>query len=466
MTKLIKKTIIAIFMGVIIVVFSMSGISDFLGVGNKNILATVGNKKIYKEDYINSIRIFAERTKKNKLSEKEYSVILNELIAEKMYQNFSESLNIEINDKSLAYFIRNNNNFKNKDGIFSRTEYEKFLLINNLNSSIVETEFKKDLLKKLTIDVFTNGVVTTDYHTNQLENEFLKQINASYFKLLNNKISNSEIKEYFNSNKLEFSLGNLRDAEVIQLNHKSFGLGEENDQFYKFLNNLENDLINNFNYNDLKKKYNLKANKTVKLNKIGLNELGEKNNDSIFAKSLFTLDKNFRTEIFNINGLKYLIHFNKSYDEKETKLNSKIEERISKILNYKKNLQLSKNISESKNDDIFLKTANKLNTQVKNIFFSNSLDNKNIFNQTNMEKIFNSKQNQILNIVEKDEVYLLKIIKVSKNKNKIDNLKNILNSQIKLEFQSFILKDLDIYLSKKYPIKINNESLSQIKKSL
>ena len=70
-----------------------------------------------------------------------------------------------------------------------------------------------------------------------------------------------------------------------------------------------------------------------------------------------------------------------------------------------------------------------------------------------------------MSINEKNKIYILKIKKISKNKNKIDNLNKILKNQTKQEFETLIWRDLDAYLIKKYPINLNERVLNQVKNS-
>ena len=79
-------------------------------------------------------------------------------------KNLQKILGIIINDDALAYYIKTLDNFKNSDGKFSRVEYEKFLLLNNLNVIKLEEYLKKELIKNLIVKVFTNGISSTDYH--------------------------------------------------------------------------------------------------------------------------------------------------------------------------------------------------------------------------------------------------------------------------------------------------------------
>ena len=80
------------------------------------------------QDYI------LEKKNSNQLSNRDHDIILN-LIQKRSMKKFAEDLKIKINDKSLAFFIKNDKNFKDENGNFSRVEYEKYLLINNLNEN-------------------------------------------------------------------------------------------------------------------------------------------------------------------------------------------------------------------------------------------------------------------------------------------------------------------------------------------
>ena len=118
------------------------------------------------------------------------------------------------------------------------------------------------------------------------------------------------------------------------------------------------------------------------------------------------------------------------------------------------------------NKQKFYDFANSRNIKIKSVQFKNILDNKKLFNQKNMEKIFNNKINTLINLNENNSVYMIKIKNISQNKDKVENLQIILKSQIKKEFQSLILRDLDSYLIKKYPIELNNKVFNQVKKNI
>ena len=465
MKSLTKKIFITLITGLIIVVLGAWGMGDMFSTGNKNVVATIGGKKIYVNEYINVARGYIRKNNKNQLSEKDHSLILNSLLSQKVYENFAHDLNIKINDKALAYFIKNDENFKDDKGVFSRVEYEKYLLINNLNSLTVENFYKKELIKRIIVEVFINGVSDTKYHTLELEREFLKQVEVEYYEISNNdKISTDNITNYFSKNKLKFSLGEMRDGKFARLTEQNLGFTKESDQFYKSLDNIENDLVNNLSFNDLVKKYNLKTESINKINLNGLNTEREVSENNIFAQPIFSLKKNLNTEIFELNNVKYLIKMENIYPTNTIKISKKIEDEIIKILNLKNKKKISLEILSNKQK--FYDFANSRNIKIKSVQFKNILDNKKLFNQRNMEKIFNNKINTLINLNENNSVYMIKIKNISQNKDKVENLQIILKSQIKKEFQSLILRDLDSYLIKKYPIELNNKVFNQVKKNI
>ncbi|MCI5054063.1 MAG: peptidylprolyl isomerase [Pelagibacteraceae bacterium] len=466
MQSLTKKIAITIITGIIIIVFGAWGMGDLFSDGNKNIIAEIKDKKIYTKDYIESARNYVNQKNKTELADIDHSLILNNLLAEKIYEKFAEDMGIVINDDALAYYIQNIEEFKDEDGKFSRTKYEKYLLLNNLNVIKLEEYLRKELIKNLVVQLFTNGISSTNYHLKKIENEFLKQVKVEFYQIENGeKITDEKIEKYFNQNKQKFSLGELREGEVAKLDYKTLGFEKENDQFYKLLNSIENDVINNLNYIDLKKKYNIKTILIEKINRNGINKNRLLSEQKQFTEILFSLNENFKTEIIEIKNVKYLVHLKNIIKDYEVKLETGIKKEIQNILNYKKNKILAKNITESNDDDIFEISAKKYNLKIENVFFENILDNNKIFAQKSIEQIFSAEENKVLSINEKNKIYILKIKKISKNKNKIDNLDKILKNQTKQEFKTLILRDLDAYLIKKYPINLNERVLNQVKNS-
>lgn len=465
MKSLTKKILISLITGIIIIVFGTWGMGDLFSTGNRNIVAEIDNKKIYIKDYMNEARSYVNQNRKSELNDRDHGMILNNLISEKIYEKFLEDLNLVINDQALANYIKNDQKFKNDNGVFSRTKYEKYILTNNINISSLENYYKKELIKKITVEVFINGITDTDYHIKKYEDDFLKQVNVKYFKInTQNNFTDKQINEYFLKNKSKYSLGEMRSGEYIKLSFDNLGYKDQNDQYYKTIDNIENDIINNLNYQVLIDKYKLKAFKIEKINQKGLNNNREFSNEKKFSKSLFSLNKNFSTEIIEINNEKYLIKLNNIFLSDDVLFNDKIKKEIISELNFIKNVNLSKEISHSKKNS-FEEIANQNNLIINNFFFKNVLDNKGLFSEANMNKIFSTNKDDTIILQNQGQIFSIKISEISRSKSKIKNLKKVISNQVKQEFQSLILRDLDQYLLRKYSINLNEKVINQIKKS-
>ena len=182
-------------------------------------------------------------------------------------------------------------------------------------------------------------------------------------------------------------------------------------------------MINNLNFNDIIKKYRLKIESIEKINKNGLNQERIKSTKNYFSNAIFKLNENFNTEIFDLNGTKYLINLDKIEKKQILKINDQIKKEIKKIINLLKNKQLSEKIIKSQNPNSFFNLAKINNIKIKEVFFTNILDDKKIFNRKNMEKIFSTNINTNLTLVQNENIYIVRVEKISKNKNKIKNLR-------------------------------------------
>ena len=128
-------------------------------------------------------------------------------------------------------------------------------------------------------------------------------------------------------------------------------------------------------------------------------------------------------------------------------------------LNFEEKKEIAKIVINNNNFD-----ENK--NQITEVFFKDISDNQKLFNNENMVKIFNMKIGETFSINENKDVYVVKIKNFSKKNKKIENLETIIENQVINNFQSLILQDLDDYLLKRYPIKINEKVLNQIKKNI
>ena len=128
--KLSKSFFVKLLVGIIILPFVFWGMGDVFRGGNQNVIATIDSKKVSTQEFVNYLNRLdlnkeqIKSLKKTNLMDK----ILSEYIGRKVMALEIEQSGITVNDNSLRDIIKNDRLFF-KDGKFSRTEYEKFLIM-------------------------------------------------------------------------------------------------------------------------------------------------------------------------------------------------------------------------------------------------------------------------------------------------------------------------------------------------
>ena len=95
---------------------------------------------------------------------------LGSFISEKIIEKEVEYLEIKLSDISLSQLIKNQKNFK-RENKFSRVEYEKFLLENNISAAQFESNFSAYQKKIQVLDFIGGGVYPTKYLVNMTYNK-------------------------------------------------------------------------------------------------------------------------------------------------------------------------------------------------------------------------------------------------------------------------------------------------------
>ena len=129
-----------ILMGIIVIPFVFWGMgSNFIG-GNKNVIVVIEKEKYSVQEFLNFIQKFAAPNQK--IAKDQIENFLSIFISEKLMEKEFEHFDIKLSDNSLSKLIKIQKDFK-RDNKFSRIEYEKFLLKNNIMASIFEADFSK-----------------------------------------------------------------------------------------------------------------------------------------------------------------------------------------------------------------------------------------------------------------------------------------------------------------------------------
>lgn len=466
MNNIYKKIILNITLLTTIIVFALWGMGDIFSGGKTNIVAEIGSEKIYTKDLISKLRNLLRN--QNNLYNKEtkdrmFDYALTSLISEKIFKIYAEKNNISINDQALSYYIQTQKEFFDNDK-FSRTKYEKFLLENNITSQYLENTLKEKYLKEIILSILNKGLHPTTYHYNLFKKEFLKEMSLKYIELNNKVIPEDEVLKFFNENKKNFSLGEMRKGQFSLIPNKD----KKNDDYYKLISSIENDIIKNTDFDEINKKYNLISKSTEFVNKNSLNINFRESGDKRINETLFKLSLEVSNELVQVDDQYFLVHLDEIKNNLIPSLNNTIAKTIKNEISIKKNLEEAKKIVE-KNPSNFNALQNyALNNKnnIKNLKISRSNMSSNKFSKSNLDLIYKAKENQNLYLIDEEKVYLVYVEKISEIKNYDKNLEEIFNASVISQFDKLIIYDFENYINKQFKIKFNQKTIDRLKSNI
>ena len=180
--KFSKSFLIKLFVGIIILPFVFWGMGDVFRGGNQNVIASIDSEKVSTQEFVNYIqRLNLNEDQLKNLSKTDLiEKILSEYIGKKVMTLEIEKLGISINDNALRNIIKNDQQFF-KDGKFSRTEYEKFLITAGVNApqfeeNIVEQEKRRQFLSSLSGGIVVPQMLVEKEYQKENQTKTIKYI--------------------------------------------------------------------------------------------------------------------------------------------------------------------------------------------------------------------------------------------------------------------------------------------------
>ena len=454
-----------VLVGIIIIPFVFWGMGSVFSGGNTNNVAKINNEIISSKDFINFVndsRLTNEIIKAN-LDKNIIENILSELISEKLIEMEIKELNVKVSEEALANKIRSNAILLDENNKFSRVKYEKFLLENNLTASSFENSLRKQELKKNLFNYISGGIISPHFLKNKIYISENKKIELEFLDLdlVHDKTATDiEVEEFIKNNQDLLKIDFI-DAAYTKITPQNLvEIDEFNDEFFKKIDEIENNILNGSNLNEISKIYNLKLDK---ISNFVLNDNSDEILEEIYSKrnqdKLQLIDKNDYYLIFEISNI-----------------NKKIPNRSNKdfIKSVKKNVILKKKFEFNKelyekideklfNDDEFIKISKDKNN-IKAITL-NDLNDINFFDSESVELIY-TLPNKSFTLVtgETNKVYLTKIkdiyySKIDKNDNNISEYSTKSNNDI----INNIYTSYDLSLNTKYNVKIFNQTIERVK---
>ncbi len=454
-----------VLIAIIIVPFVFWGMGSVFSGGNTNNVAKINNKSISTQDflqYVNQSRINMEYVKEN-IENNVIEEILTGLVSNKLLEMEIERLNASLSENILANKIRSDDKFVDDKKSFSRLKYEKFLLENNLTAPIYEIKLKDQELKKNLFDYVSGGLISPYFLKNKIYINENKELEIEYFGLdqvYKINTSKSEIDKFIKENEDNLK-EELIDIKYTKITPKTLlDVSEFNDDFFKKIDEIENSIFNGSKLNEIQKIHNLKIEVVSNFN-------NEMDSDE-FLQEIYSKRKEDKTQIIDKNDF-YLLYEISNVKKILPDLNDlNFIERVKNQLVMKQkidyNKKLFKKIQDKKFSNAEFLNIAKNESNIKKLKI-NSSNFDETFSRESVELLYSLPKKSFVLIADKNnDVYLSKISNINtsmlnKDADKVNEYKLKSNSQVMGEIYS----TYDLSLSKKYNVKLFNNTLERIK---
>ena len=477
--KLSKSFFVKLLVGIIILPFVFWGMGDVFRGGNQNVVATVDSNKISTQEFVNYInRLNLNEEQVKNLSKTDLvEQILSDYIGKKVMSLEIEKLGVVVSDNALRDIIKNDKSFF-KDDKFSRTEYEKFLIKSGITApqfeaNIVEQEKRRQFLSSL-----AGGIVIPEI---LVEKEFRKENQTKTIQYIDlekyhskKKPSQDSIKELYERNKNVFftELKSIRYAEIKP--ELISGSQDYNENFFKQLDIIENNVLDGQSFEETAKANNLKIIEFNKINAKKENE--EKKKIENLPDNLFNKIYNIKTpqspEVINLESKYYLAEIINEEKKNRPMNDPEVLEALNAQLSFKEkidsNTSLAKDISLGAFDgDNFKKFADDNGLLVKDYKISNIKQND-VFDEGLVKRIFLTKDGDINLITNSTLTKSFLISTKNTEYKKLDKKGNEFEqyeAKARLNLINKIYQSYDENANQKYKVEVNQRTIDRVKNS-
>ena len=477
--KFSKSFLIKLLVGIIILPFVFWGMGDVFRGGNQNVIASIDSKKISTQEFVNYLRKLNlnEEQIRNLPQTDLIEKILNDYIGKKVMSLEIEKLGITINDNSLRNIIKNDKQFY-KNEKFSRTEYEKFLLMSGLSApqferNVVEQEKRRQFLSSLSGGIVVPQMLVEKEYQKENQTKTIKYIDLDKY-YSNNKPSNENMKELYERNKDVFfsEFKKIQYAEITPA--KITGSKEYSESFFKQLDIIENNVLDGQSFDETVQNDNLEIIIIERINskKEDENKAKIKNLPDDLFKKIYNLSSIKSPEIINFNNKFYIAEIS-NIEKKNRPFNDpQVQEALIAQLNFKNKIEKNNSILK----DLSMGAFNK--ERYEKFALDNKLDIKDykikdlkqneIFSEGIIKRIFLAKDGEIKLITNNTLTKNFLIIAIKSDYKKIEKGSNEYEqyeAKARLNLINKIYQSHDSNLNEKYKVELNQRTIDRVKNS-
>ena len=284
-----------------------------------------------------------------------------------------------------------------------------------------------------------------------LENTY-KAKESYQIKEINNFITDN--KDKLKKDYLDFSYVKITPKNLIDSN-------EYNNDFFNKIDDIENKISNNIEFENLISEY--------KLTKNSIKNFVPKNDEESIENKIYELRKDDNFALIDQDEYYLLFKIEKVNSRLPNINDKKFVEDVRKILFQKGKYEYNKNLldkinKKNFNDNEFKKIANSDQSKIQDLTFNSVRDNK-TFSIDSVKIIYSLPINSYTLIADdNDNIYIAKIIKEDFIEvSKTDKMLNIYKEQSSTNIKKNLYSSYDIFLNSKYNIKINEKTIERVK---
>jgi peptidyl-prolyl cis-trans isomerase D len=472
--KFSKSIFAKIFLIIIAIPFIFWGMGPVFNSGSKNVIVEIGNDKISIQEFGDFINAYTPIN--TQLNKTVIDQLFSSFLAEKIIEKEIEYFDIKLTNETLKKIVINTEKFK-KENKFSRTEYEKYLIKNNTNAVLYESNISKQYKRKKLFNLISGGINPSLSMVNLQYNEInqkrdVELINLNYFLEREIKINDEEIIKYHESNKQKYKVIK-KFIKYNKVNPKNLiGINDFDSLFFEKIDEIEDLISEGENISTISRQFNLNAPKEKSFSKSDIQETPNYGDDfpKELVEKIFRIEKSEPTILEERNNEYFIIEIIKTEEVIKSSTDPLVRKDILSTLEKQNKIKILSDIATRVNNKTFLKKdfdsfSIKENSEIKNVLIKNLNDEKNL-DKNFVAQIYKLPKNGIMVITDPD----LK-------KNYLVFIKNIENSYIKennesydkyfnlskLKLTSDLYNTYDLYLKTKYKININQKALKSIK---
>ena len=449
---------------VIILAFGFGGFGGGFNLGNQNNIAKINNKNISTQDFMNYLNKsgLSQQVIKENINEGILEELLSALVSTTLLDLEINDLNLLISEEIIIQKLKMNKSFQDKNGNFQRTIYEKFLLTNNMNAPTYEIKLKNNILQKQLFTYISGGAKSPSFFVKNYYKEENKKLDIEYLSLKNyykkkDEFTNQEIQIFIDKNAEKLKQDYIDFSYIIITPKNLIGVNEFNQNFFDKIDDIENKIAKNVDYDLIVKDLNIKINQQKKYINIDNKETIENKIYNSRKNKIQILEDNNRYIFYNINKV-------------NTKLpsinNNKFNTQIKKLLFQKEKFEFNKNILEKIdkkdfNQISFDKLANGNTEKIK----LDSINDIQKFEAKSVEILYALPINTFTLVAdEEDNIFIAKPTKsYEQNISENSEIFNTISNEASAQNRNSILKSYDYILNNKYKVVVNEKTLDRVK---